>query len=171
MAFSLVLLLSSCGDDEPGVDGAIQNKDGTISYDAFGLRFRLPDYFRKKTVPYYELCYSTPGATFRVDLIYREDVEDETLEYDFEFDLTVKEFCEYLIDYNNFECEYTYDETRDVGNFYFFYSEDDVEYDYIYVTILKTEYAIYVVEMFCAEADYENYEPLFRLWASYISAY
>lgn len=169
MIFALGLMLVSCGD-EPGEDGAVQNKDGTISYDAYGLKFRLPDYFRKRTYQYYELAYATPGATFLVQVMYKEEIEDETMGYEFDFDITVEEYVKLLIELNEYQCEYTYDAERDVANFYLFYSLDDIDYDYEYYTVLKNDHALYVVLMYCAEADYENYEPLFRLWSSYITA-
>jgi len=169
MLLASVALLASC-DDEAAPDGATQNKDGTISYDALGLKFRLPDYFRKRTYDYYELAYATPGATFLVNVMYKEEIEDEEMGYQFDFDITVEEYVKLLIELNEYECSYVYDAERDVASFYLFYSLDDVEYDYEYYTVLKNEGALYVVLMYCAEADYENYEPLFRLWSSYLSA-
>lgn len=164
---SSCVMLSSCGEEYP--DNGKKNKDGTVTYNAYGLRFRLPDYFRKTKIPDYEIKYYTNDVSFYVDVITKEEIEDIENEFDFTFDITVEEFVQYIIDFNDFECTYTYDEKYDTASFYFYYSQDDDIYEYIYCTVLKNESAIYMVQMVCKEEDYDNYEPLFRLWASYLS--
>ena len=162
-----VLALSACGEEYD--DNGKKNKDGTVSYEAFGLKFRLPDYFRKTKIYGYSISYYTPDATFDVHIITKEEVEDVENEYEFTFDITVEEYVQFLIDINDYECSYSYDEKYDTASFYLFYSQDNITYYYEYYTILKNESSIYIILMMCEEELYENYEPLFRLWASYLS--
>ncbi len=158
--------LSACGEEYP--DGGKKNKDGTVTYNAYGIEFRLPDYFRKMAFQGYEMWYYTPGASVYFQVISKSEIEDPENEFEFDFDITVEEYVQLLIEMNDYECEYTYDADSDTASFYLFYSMDDITYEYEYYTILKNESALYIVLMVCAEEDYENYEPLFRLWASYL---
>lgn len=158
VVLSLLLCLASCNDD------------GFKNYTEYGISFRLPDYFRKKTIEYYEICYATPGATFLVQVMPKSEIEDEEMGYKFDFSISVEDYTKFFIAENGYTgAEYVYDAERNVASFFILYSDDDVDYTYEYYTILKSESSLYVCVMYCAESDVDNYESLFKLWGSWLS--
>ncbi len=165
VVLSATLAFTSCDDD------------GFTDYFEHGLKYRLPDYFRKRNILGTEITYTTPGATFEVQVMPRTEIDSDNLEWDFnqkfDFTITVDEYAKLMIDENGWNCypNYTYDEQRNVANFYFFWKpSEEMEYEYYYFSILKSNDALYVVLMTCAEEDYENYAPLFTEWAQYLEA-
>ncbi len=150
-----VVGLSSCDDD------------GFEDYAEYGLKFRLPDYFRKRKEQYISIVFTTPDARFQIQAYTKEEIESDG----YDFDQTVSEHAEFLIESNGLEdSEYLYDADRDVVTFYTFEipENEDQEGIYHYFVILKSEKYLYCARMSCNVSDYENYEPLFRQWGSYI---
>lgn len=145
--------------------------DGFTDYYESGLKFRLPDYFRRLNLsegP--SIVFSTPGARVEIMFMPKYDSEGEETKYEFDFSMSVREYTEFFINLNGWECEYVYDEERDVTNFFVFWTPDQTEeYTYYYFTILRNDDCIYGVVMSCLQSDFENYEALFKQWSSYIS--
>ena len=143
---------------------------GYREYTEYGMKFRIPKDFRKLTLQGVDVHYSTPDASFEIQVLPKSEFEDEEMGYYIDFDMTVKEYTEFFIKENGWGCEYTYDEARDMTTFYFFWTPtEDIPYSYYYVTIMKNENAFYIVMMSCLEEDYPNYEEKFRAWNSYLS--
>ncbi len=155
---SLIFALSSCGGD------------GFQGYYEYGLKYRLPDYFRKRNIQGTEIYYSTPGASFEVEIMSRTEIDADDSGYEFDFTISVEEYTKFFISENEWGCDYEYDEERNISSFYIFWAPVEDEYKYYYFTILKSNDALYVVIMSCDEDKYENYEPLFREWGSYLEA-
>ena len=163
LAFSLAISLTACGD-------------GMTDYTELGLNFSLPDDFRKFTVQGATLHYSTPDVTFEVQYMPKTDFEDEELGYYISFDMTVKEYAEFLINENGWADpdkteQYVYDEARDAVSFYIFWTPDPEEFpwSYYYFTILKSSYAFYAVMFTCEEEKYPEYSDKFVAWSNMLS--
>jgi len=157
LLFSLALSLVACSE-------------GMVEYYEAGLHFKLPKNFRKLTLQGIDFHYSTPEASFEIQILPKSEFEDVEMGYYIDFDMTVKEYTEFFIKENKWECEYTYDETRDATTFFFFWSpEEDGTYTYYYITIMKNSNAFYIILMSCLEKDYPTYADAFRVWNSYIT--
>ncbi len=168
LSAGLVSCADPSDDDFVGSDGK-----GFIYYAESGLKFRLPDYFRKRNEQYTDIVFTTPEARFQVQIMPKTDFEDPNFDFDFDFSITVPEYTEFLINLNGWnatgECKYEYDEEKNTASFFVFWRPTpEEEYSYYYFNILKSENAIYCVTMICEESNYENYEPLFREWSTYI---
>ncbi len=162
--FALAINLTSCDDDAP-----YEDEYGFIHYLDYNLKFRLPNYFRKRSVQGMEIMYSTTGATFEVQVMPEEEILDPEYQYEFDFDITVEEYAEFFIDENGWSCEYKYDPERNTANMTFFWTpSEEIGYGYYNITILKNENALFCAVFSCSESEYENYGPLFREWASYL---
>lgn len=150
-------------------------KSGYKDYNEAGLHFRIPSDFRKFTIFGYDLHYSTPEAKFEVKILSKADIEDIELGYYISFNWSVKDYTEFLIKENQWQCQYEYDEARDVTTFFLLYappaeSEELAEYEYLYVTVLKNDVAFYIVVMSCEEELVSKYESKFKTWSTYLSA-
>lgn len=163
LVLSLALTLTSCGD-------------GMKEYTELGLNFKLPKDFRKLTVQGADLHYSTPDASFELQYMPKSEFEDAEMGYYISFDMTVKEYAEFLINENGWADsekteQYVYDEARDAASFYFFWTPDIEEfpYSYYYFTIMKSSYAFYVVMFSCEEEKYPEYSEKFVAWSNYLS--
>ena len=165
LAFLLVFSLSSC-----------EKKTGSNDYSELGINFHLPDDFRKFTVASADIHYSTPDVTFEVQYMPKTDFEDVEMGYYISFDMTVKEYTEFLIEENGWENpdkteQYTYDEKRDAASFSIFWTPDPDEfpYSYYYFTVMKSESAFYVAMFSCEEEKYPEYSEKFVAWSDYLS--
>ncbi len=163
LALSLVFSLSSCGG-------------GMKQYTELGLNFKLPKDFRKFTVQGADLHYSTPDVTFEVQYMPKSEFEDVEMGYYISFDMSVKEYTEFLITENGWTDstkteQYVYDETRDAASFYVFWTPDIEEfpYTYYYFTIMKSSYAFYAIMFSCEEEKYPEYNEKFIAWSNYLS--
>ena len=151
-------------------------KGKLLDYSELGMNFRLPEEFRKFTVGTADIHYSTPDVTFEIQYMPKEEFEDIEMGYYFPFEMTVKEYTEFLIDENGWADpekteQYTYDEARNSTSFYLFWTPDPNEFpwSYYYFTVMKNEYAFYVAMFMCEEEKYPDYSEKFVEWSSYIS--
>ena len=165
LVMTLIFSLSSC-----------DKKGELVDYSELGINFRLPEEFRKFTVATADIHYSTPDVTFEVQYMPKEDFDDIEMGYYIPFDMTVKEYTEFLISENGWTDpdkteQYTYDEKRDSTSFTIFWTPDPNEYDweYYYFTIMKNEYAFYVAMFLCKEEKYPDYSEKFVEWSSYLN--
>ncbi len=152
---------------------------GYKEYTEYGISFRLPKDFRKITVQSADIHYSTPDATFEVQYIPKGQFESSSSEdggLGMDFNMTVREYTEFLIDANGWadetkEEQYKYDETRGATTFHFFWTPDieKFPYSYYYITIMKSETAFYVAMFTCLEEHYPDYEEKFRAWSTYVN--
>ncbi len=163
LALCVGVSLTSCGD-------------GMKEYTELGLNFTLPEDFRKLTVQNADIHYSTPDVTFEVQYMPKSEFEDEEMEYYISFDMTVKEYAEFLINENGWTDsekteQYVYDEARDAASFYVFWTPDleAFPYTYYYFTIMKSSHAFYAVMFYCEEEKYPEYNEKFIAWSSYLS--
>ncbi len=168
LAATLVFSLSACK----------KNQTGLVEHSELGLNFMLPNEFRKFTVQTADIHYSTPEAKFEVQYMPKTDFEDIEMGYYISFDMTVKEYTEFLIEENGWADpekteQYTYDEARDATNFSFFWSPDRnlFPYEYYYFTVMKNEYAFYVAMFSCEQDLYPNYNEKFEEWSRHLSLY
>jgi hypothetical protein len=144
-----------------------------------GLNFRLPSEFRKFNVSGADILYSTPDVDFEVQVMSKEKFESDSVEdggLGLNFNMTVREYTEFLMDLNEWcdpskEEQYRYDETRDAATFYIFWTPDLelFPYSYYYFTVMKSEVAFYVTIFTCLEEKYPEYEEKFRAWSTYIN--
>ena len=155
MALCLVFTLASCDN------GHYKN------YSELGLSFRLPKEFRKLNTGTADIHYSTPDVKFEVQYMPKTDFEDIEMGYYISFNMTVKEYTEFLINENGWADpekneQYTYDEARNATEFSFFWSPDpdDIPYSYYRITIMKNETAFYVVMFLCDEDKYSEYNDM-----------
>ena len=163
MALCLVFTLASCDN------GHYKN------YSELGLSFRLPKEFRKLNTGTADIHYSTPDVKFEVQYMPKTDFEDIEMGYYISFNMTVKEYTEFLINENGWADpekteQYTYDEARDATGFSFFWTPDPSEFPYSYyrMTIMKSDTAFYGILFTCEQDKYEEYNEAFEEWSSYL---
>ena len=143
------------------------DKEVLTLHEELGLKFYLPEEFRKFNTVTADIHYSTPDVRFQVQYMPKTDFEDVEMGYYISFDMTVKEYTEFLINENGWADpekneQYTYDEARNATEFSFFWSPDpdDIPYSYYRITIMKNETAFYVVMFLCDEDKYSEYNDM-----------
>ena len=140
-----------------------------VLYEELGLKFYLPNEFRKYASSVADIYYKTSDATFEVQYMPKEEFDDVEMGYVIPFNMTVKEYTDFLISENGWTDpdkteQYTYDEKRDSTSFTTFWTPDPEEYpwEYYYVTVMKNEKAFYVVFFICDEYKYMDYSDMFE---------
>ncbi|MBQ7333235.1 MAG: hypothetical protein IJW38_02680 [Clostridia bacterium] len=153
--------------------------DGVGEYSEYGINFRLPKDFKKVNVQSLDIRYSASDATFDVQYIPKSQFESSNSEdggLGMDFNMTVKEYTEFLIEWNGWsredeDSQYEYDEKRNATTFYFCWTPDaeKLPNSYYYVTVMKSETAFYVAMFYCLEENSAIYEEKFKDWSAYLS--
>lgn len=142
------------------------NNDKFKSYTESGLKFALPEYMKKLSVTYADICYGniTDNAQFYVYFYSKDSLLTELY---LSKDATVKEYADWFVDVNNYvNVSESYDEKAKKIVLKYIYDDENTYYcDFI----MRNDSALFHVTLSC-DADMRNkYEPIFGEWMSNIS--
>lgn len=158
---SLIMSAVSCDD---GVD-----ENGNIKYSEYGFNYRLPEEMDKKTVSYAAILHSNREATFMVSYLDSEGFTEEEIDPDIKIDRYADKFLRFN-DYDG--VTYNYDEEQRKVDFFaektFDEGKETEETVLYYHILIRNDYVIYIVTMYCDVSLSEKYRPIFEEWGSYI---
>lgn len=161
LSLATLLSLVSCGEDVP---------DGYVKYEEYGFSYMLPVEMDKKTVSYAAICHSNREATLMVDYLEAESLE----EMEIDPNITIKRYADKFLLLNDYDdTVYTYDEERDRVYFFaektFEKGEANEETVLYYHLLMRNDYVIYIVTLYCDISLKDKYTPIFLEWADYMS--
>ena len=161
LSLATLISLVSCDEDVP---------EGYVKYEEYGFTYMLPEEMDKKTVSYAAICHSNREATLMVDYFDAESLE----EMEIDSNITIKRYADKFLLLNDYDdTVYTYDEERD--RVYFFaektFDEGEVTEESVlyYHLLMRNDYVVYIVTLYCDVSLKEKYTPIFLEWADRMS--
>ena len=145
------------------------------------LSYKLPTYLKQFPLNGIDAAYKNTNDTVFVFVIVFD--QSELASDGLASDVTVEEYASHFISKNGFDeegmeldLEYNNDKTR--VSFDVVIGSDpndeeateDSEFQYYYYTFVRGTDSVYMVQMFCAEADATRYVGLFKEWSASMRA-
>lgn len=159
------LVLTACSD------GEVVEENGMKSYSIGGMSFKLPKEFKELSVNYASFSYHIDGVEFFANIFDEQQMEEDL---GIDPDISVYNYVyRFIYEWNDYNCDFDYDEKNDVATFGVFYPEDetdtsdDREFYYYYIT--RNDDLLYIVTMCCRDDLYDTYYPIFKEWESNIT--
>lgn len=153
----------------------------TQSHTTEELSYKLPTYLKSFPLSGINAAYKNTNDTVFVFVVMftEEALASEGLAAD----VTVEEYVTHFISQNGFdeegmELELEYNDDKTKVSFDVVIGSDpnaeeaseEAEFQYFYYTFVRGTNAVYMVQMFCAEADATRYVGLFKEWSGSMRA-
>ena len=153
---SILVNLVSCGN-------------GNIKYNEYGFFYELPKDMDKKTVAYAAILHSNSEATFMVSYYDEEGLTENEIDPD----IKINRYADKFLIMNGYDdTTYNYDEENRKVDFFvevtFDEGEENEETILRYHVLLRNDFVVYIVTMYCDISLAEKYRPIFSEWGSYI---
>lgn len=157
---AIIISLVSCNEDDSPFK----------TYKEYGLTYTLPKEMKVKNVEYADLCYFDGRAevlisVFNRDLIGSADEGGLNLNPD----ISVDDYAERFIFWNDYDTEFEFDEKRNVATFFATPPEEYASNDEYYHVITRNHDYIYVVIMCCDSDIMDEYREKFIEWGNSVS--
>ncbi len=164
IALMCLFSLSSCAD------GVMKEYDD----DDIGLHYELPSsleydkYPPERGMKIYRNKAKTVAVT--IELMRIDDIIENGA---FSSSFTIEDFVNHTFEFEELgEINVSYNDTKTRATFDLTMSESaDNAGQYTYYTLIKNEKGVYVVQMMCIAAIYEDYASQFVQWSNFIRAY